>query len=1263
MIKYLLIIIFFISFSFQGFSQASEIEQHINWHPLISEADANGNITEYLYFDGACTDITTGLPLFTYSFPIASFHSEIKAEFKESIYEPFNSTEQVYLNETGYKQSEITLTTSISVSKKIPSGDISLIPVRLNEQTGIYEKLVSFKISYNSQQITGIQKSPTREYAENSVLSSGEWYKIQTHESGVYKIGYSDLENYGINTSTIDPRHISIYGNGGGMLPEPNSEFRYDDLQENAIQVIGEEDGVFNESDYILFYGQSPHTWKTILDFFTYQVNYYADNNFYYLTISPEAGKRIEIESSSAASPNNLISKYNNYKVIEEEKINLILSGKKWYGDAFGETNLRTYQFEFPNIILSEDMTIKTEIANRTFTNENMVIRVNNEQNDTVILTSVNPSSTKYAQKKKKTINYTPNGPSINIDLEYLPSSETSIAWLDYIMVNAICSLKYNNSQLAFRELTSVSAGAITQFTINNANQQLEVWDVTNSINPRIIESQLTDDALTFAVATDSLREFIAFGGNHYLTAEFVEVVENQNLHGKGPFDMVIVTHPLFLESAHQLESIHATLDDLSINIVTPDEIYNEFSSGKQDPSAIRDYLKMLYDKYEGQEPKFLLLFGDGSFDPKDRLENNTNFIPTFQTLESWISASSYVIDDYFGYLDDTEGNDAIGVLDIGIGRFPVKTEEEANAILDKIQRYVSKGEPQFGKWRTKIVMIADDEDGNLHMEQADSLANGAGFIPKVYNQQKIYLDAYQQINTPMGHRYPDVTQAINDQIDEGALIINYVGHGGKSGWAHERILQTSDILKWVNQEKLPVFITATCEFSRFDEPELLTGGEMVLLNPNGGGIALFTTTRLAYSQSNFTLNQRLYSRAFLRVNGEMPYLGDLIQYSKPPGQLTTRNFVLLGDPALKLAYPELEVITTEVRVNSKSSADSIHALDKVSISGEIIDYTGNRAHNFNGVIYPTLFDKSTRYTTIGNDIYSYPIEYTCQDKIIWEGKATVTNGTFNFEFIVSKDIGPGLGTGKLSYYAYSDETDAFGHYNNFTIGGVSDNTETDVVGPEIDLFLNDLSFESGDQTIASPLMLVFLNDLHGINTSNNGIGHNITAILDEDNSNIINLTAYYEPDIDSYTGGKIQYPFFDLPDGMHTITVKAWDNYNNSAYQTIEFVINRNANLELNQVVNFPNPFKYTTTFTFNHTRPGDNLVINLEIYDLAGRLVQNYENKVTSESTSIQFLTWDGSDQNGNRLRNGVYIYMLKITDINGNVAIQKQKLVLTE
>jgi len=1240
------------------------ISGEIHWKGLVKESVENGTFNEYLYFEGAFTDIATRLPLYSQSISIGSHRSEISASFDSVLFEPCSAEESNYLSGIHFNDKEIAINTSVVVDRKVLLGIVSFIPLRFNNENGKYEKLIYYRIKIDGTAISNFPVVKSRIYAEHSVLSTGQWFKIKTGKSGIYKIGYSDLESFGIDPASLDPAKIRIFGNGGGMLPEANDKFRYDDLQENAIRVVGEEDGVFNQEDYILFYGMDPNVWQNVLGFFTYYVNYYDDYNYYYLTISAEPGKRLQTILSVTSNPSHYITKYNDYQVVEEEEINLIQSGKVWYGDVFGEINNREYQFNFPNIVESDPVIIKTEVANRSFENELMALQVNNDLNDTMILTLVLPSSTKYAQKKKKTLTYYSGNPDVNVKFEYLPSTLSSIAWLNYIMINASSNLKFENGQLMFRQLSSVLDGAVSEFTITNSNPGLTVWDITNPIIPFKIEPESNAGELLFTVRTDSLREFIAFDGSEYFTPEFVETVDNQDLHGDGPFDMVIVSHPLFIDQANELAELHALRDNFQIKVVGTKEIYNEFSSGKQDAAAIRDYMKMLYDKYEGNEPRFLVLFGDGSFDPKDRYENNSNFIPAFQNEESWITASSFVIDDFYGFLDENEGNDGIGQLDIGIGRFPVQTVEEAQTAIDKIKLYMATTEPVFGTWRSKICFIADDEDGNLHLEQADSLANGAGFIPELYNEQKIYLDAYPQVKTPAGYRYPAVTEAINNAVNSGALIINYVGHGGKAGWAHERILGSNDIQDWSNTGKMPVFITATCEFTRFDEPELSTGGEMVFLNPHGGGIALFTTTRLAYAQSNFTVNQRVLDVAFNLTDGEHPYLGDIIKYSKPPGQLTTRNFILVGDPALKMAYSTYNVRTVRILNKSTQMAlDTLQALDLIDAEGEITDAAGNKITDFNGKVLISLYDKPTRYNTIGNDTYSYPITFLCQDKKLWTGEATVTEGSFDFSFMMPRDIAYEYGSGKISYYAFSDDADAMGYNNEIIIGGININAVSDTEGPQIDLFLNDLTFVSGDQTHENPVMLAFINDLSGINLSAGGIGHEISATLDNDYSTMVYLNEYYVQDIDSYQSGKITYPFYNLPDGLHTLTLKAWDNYNNPAEKTIEFLINQDAVLALNQVKNKPNPFKNSTTFTFDHNSPGDQLDITLDVFDLAGRIVLNYHTKIVTASTSTPFFTWDGNDGKGNHLKSGIYLYTLIVTDEQKAVSVQRQKLVLMD
>lgn len=1245
-------------------AQNQVVEGSINYTGISSEQITPQQSYSIFAAENLDFDLKYFLPLVKHEvesdFPIA----EINSEFMEATFAPCSEDENNFILESGFPaQPEITISHKSYTSRKQQFHYIEFIPIKYNPGTGSFEKLIEYKIAIEN--VPGLTRSPapTRNYATESVLSNGTWYKFSVSESGVYKISYQELESLGINLSGINPNQIQLFSNAGYMLPEANDEFRHDDLSEIPIYVAGENDGSFDESDYILFYGLSPHKIQEVLGFMLHDMNLYDDHNYYFLTFGQAEGKRIESVPSSNATPTNFINKFNDYRIYEEDNINLIESGKTWYAEEFGENLNQSYNFSFPDLINEENVVVKFGVANRTFINDGVHISINEAVDDTLVLTSVSTSSTKFAQKKKKTYTFETSSDQINVNLSYVPAETSSRMWLDYIYVNAISELKLNEAQLQFRELSSIADDAVTQFTINNTNTETIVWDVTDYINPITIESSFSGGSTQFTVETDELREFLVFDGSGYFSPEFVEEVSNQNLHGYGPVDYVLLVHPMFMEQAERLKIIHETYNNFDVLITTPQEVYNEFSSGKQDPTAIRDLMKMFYDRYTDREPKYLLLFGDGSFDPKDRIEHNTNFIPTFQTEDSWITAQSYVIDDYFGLLDEDEGADAIGYLDIGIGRLPVQTPEEAEIVVDKIERYLQPSEQNFGDWRTKICIIADDEDGNLHLDQADSIASPYGSIPGTYNQHKIYLDAFNQQSSPSGDKYPDVVEALNKQVNEGALIVNYIGHGGTGGWAHERILQQNDILGWENVNHLPVFVTATCEFSRFDEPEIVSGGELVILNPNGGGIGLFTTTRLAYSQSNFRLNLRLFSRTFTPVDGEMPYLGDLIRESKPPGQLTTRNFVLLGDPGIRMAYPKYNISTLTINGNSANgqTPDTLKALQHVTITGEVTDLSDNMVSTFNGTIYPVLYDKTTVYKTIGNDNSSYPVEFTNQDKIVWKGKASVTNGQFSFSLVIPKDIALELGQAKISYYAFSENSDAFGYYNNFMLGSISEDAAADKTGPEIDLFINNTDFTSGDLTHENPVLLAYLQDENGINLSSNGIGHNITLVMNDNHSDVLNVTDYFEPTLDDYQKGQIEYPFYKLPDGNYTLTLKAWDNFNNSSENSIAFRINTGASLDLTNVMCSPNPFSDQTTFSFSHTKPGSDLNIVMEIYSLFGRYVLSSETTVNSPGTKVEFLNWNGRDVNGARIPKGVYIYTLTVTDEEGLVSQSQQKLVI--
>lgn len=1245
-------------------SQSQFCEAEITWKGLVLEQPQDGVFLEYLDFENAITDLSTGLPIYQYPLSDNTNNIERVAAFVNENFQPCTSEETLFLSEREFNQKEIKIKIENFTVQKKESAMLSFTPIRKNSESGNFEKLVSFKIEIKEDIQTGEkQVSDTVIYADNSVLSSGHWVRLSVQESGIYKITYNDLVEYGLNPDAIEPNNIRIFGNGAGMLPEENSDPRYDDLEENAILVNGAEDGTFDTGDYVLFYGQGPNLWNYVeLGYFKHIVNLYSDYTYYYLTTTNGAGLRIEGQESSSQNPTHNITKYNDHQAYEEEQINLIKSGKEWYSIEFSDILQRQFTFEFPDIDTSQPVEIKTSWANRSFDNDIGVIGVNGLQSDSISLIAVTPGMTTYARTKKKTVQFHPENSTINVEIELIPSATSSKAWLDFIRINAVRHLVYRNEQLLFRDKSSLGEGNIARFTISESTEDLKIWEITNSLKPKVLGSDFVSDSTSFVLATDTLRQFIAFEQTSAFSPEFVERVDNQNLHDSPQTDYVIITHPNFITEAERLAEMHRDQSNLSVLVLTNQVVFNEFSSGAQDPTAIRDFMRMLYLKYPDQEPKFLLLFGDGSYDPKDRLEENTNFVPTFQNAESWNAASSYVIDDYFGLLDEDEGNDASGVLDIGIGRFPVQTIEEAKAYVNKVEKYMLATKQNYGDWRNRICFIADDEDGNLHQEQADTLSAIVTRNHPVYNQKKIYLDAYPQIQTPGGKRYPDVNLAINKQMEEGALIVNYVGHGGELGWASENILSVGDIKNWNNHEILPAFMTATCEFSRFDNPAETSAGEYVFLNEEGGGISLFTTTRLAYANANFALNKRFYEYAFSQTDGEYYYMGDLIRLAKPPTALTTRNFVLLGDPALKIAYPKYNVATTKINGQDFDSFnDTISALSVVIVEGLILDQNGNQVESFNGTINPIVFDKETRYKTLANDPASQQVEFFCQDKIICQGMASVQNGQFSFEFIVPKDISLNYGKGKISYYGSSNESDAHGYFNGFELGGYNTMAEEDNLGPEIDLFLNNEDFVSGDQTDNSPLLISYLRDEHGINVSQNGIGHGIVATIDEHSQSAVILNDFFQPEIDNYKQGKILFPYQDLEDGWHTLKLKAWDSYNNSSEAFINFVISTNANLSINSLINWPNPFNESTTFSFKHTKPGQELKVDLEIFNLSGKKVLSFNDKILADDIFTSFLNWDGTDPSGNKLQSGMYLYILHIEDQLGNLSTQNQKLII--
>jgi hypothetical protein len=773
---------------------------------------------------------------------------------------------------------------------------------------------------------------------------------------------------------------------------------------------------------------------------------------------------------------------------------------------------------------------------------------------------------------------------------------------------------------------------------------------------------------ITFRALTDSLREFVAFDMNTTFPKPVLEGpdvgrVSNQDIHGAESAGYIIVSHPDFIDQARVLATYRHDHDGLDTLVLTPQQVYNEFSSGTPDVAAIRNMVRMFYEKAmdETEMPRYLLLFGDGSYDNKSDDSRNTNYILTYQSPNSLSPVSSFVTDDFFGLLDEIEGGSG-GMLDIGVGRFPVKSRAEAQEVVEKTISY--SGPESMGDWRNTICFIGDDEDYNTHMTQADDLARTVESERPGFIINKIYLDAYQQVTTSSGARYPDVNAAINQRINKGALIINYTGHGGENGLAHERILEINDIVTWDNTNKYPLFITATCEFSRFDDWEHTSAGEYVFLNPGGGGVALLSTTRLVYSGPNHMLNEQFYNYVFKKdENQEYLRLGDIIRLTKNNAGtgINKRSFALLGDPAVILNYPKYKISVTSINgIPFSEGYDTIHALEKVTVTGIIEDDAGNLFNSYNGTLYPAVFDKISKITTLAND-GGTPFNYNVRNRILYKGKASITGGTFTFDFIVPKDISYNYGPGKINFYGHDAVTDANGSFEDIIIGGSSDSLANDTEGPSMKIFLNDDNFVFGGTTDEDPQILVYVNDSSGINTIGTGIGHDLTAVLDNQSDSPIVLNDYYEADKDSYQSGKIMYQLKSLEDGPHKLTVKVWDVYNNSSEDYTEFIVASSEEFILKHLLNYPNPFTTHTSFYFEHNQPGTELDILIQIFTVSGKLVKTIEMQQTATGYRCGPIDWDGLDDFGSRIGRGVYIYRLKVRTTTGQSIEKFEKLVI--
>jgi hypothetical protein len=1123
-----------------------------------------------------------------------------------------------------------------------------------------------------------VQKTAAqRNYAPNSVFATGNWYRIGVRQEGVYKVDVAQLTALGIGTSGLNSASIRLFGNGGGEVGENNATPRPDDLFENPVEMVDGGDGLFNNSDYFLFYAPGPHRWvKDSANLsFRHKKNLYTDTAYYFITIGG-AGKRIPLQPVSPM-PTIAVSTYNERYFYENDLVNFLNSGKEWYGEVFnanlGSSLTRNFSVDWAGLATNQPVTLITNLAARSVgAASNFSVRLNGQAAQSFALAGVNGGLLDaYTSSLEQRTNMQVTQSALSVAITYAPVANGAQGWLNWFELMGRRNLSINgNTQLFFRDWQSVGAGAVAGFTILNAGSATSVWEITDPLQPVKMNASGNSSQTLFENDASRLREYVAFANANTLAPIAMGKTGNQNLHNSSTADLIIITHSSLLSEAQRLAQFHLQHDGYKIVTATTEQIYNEFSGGVPDPGGLRDFVKMYFDKAGNdltKKPKYLLLFGSGSYDYRYRIAGNSNLVPAYESVASLEPLLTYTSDDFFGLLDDADDinlNDPNETIDVGIGRIPARNTAEAKIMVDKIIRYHDTS--SFGSWRNQSVFVADDQDANLHLKDAETVSATANSSNALLNQYKIYLDAYPVVSSSAGARYPVVNDAIVNQVFNGALILNYTGHGSYQRLAEEAVVTQEELNRFNNPGKLPLFITASCDFAPHDDPAKNSLGAGILTGSANGAIALLTTTRLVFAYSNRIINENYLQIALKPLpGGSFMTLGESVRQTKNYTSSTTgdllnnRKFTLLGDPSMRIAFPELRLRLTAMNGSPISGSDTLRALQKYTFSGIVTDANGNVVNDFNGTVRPTVYDKQQTVKTLGNDPASPVTAFNQQASILYKGNATVTNGQFSFSFIVPKDINYQSGRGRISLYADDKNRDASGVNTDFFVGGAGGGI-TDNTGPVIKPYLNDDQFMNGGLTHENPILLVKLYDSSGISTSGNGIGHDITAVIDGDERNVLVLNNFYTAYQDSYQQGQVLIQLPTLSEGPHSIRIKAWDVANNSSEVVLDFVVVKQVKLSITNVRNFPNPFDVSTTFAFEHNQPATDLDVTINIYNNAGALVNQVKKVVNTGGTRNCQINWGGNSQSGAKLAKGVYIY--KIVVVAGGTKTEKsQQLIL--
>ncbi len=1104
-------------------------------------------------------------------------------------------------------------------------------------------------------------------YAEQSVLSSGSWVKIRISESGIYRLTYEDLQAAGIG----NPANVRVYGYGGAMLSQDFSKKKIDDLPAVAFYMEKGSDGVFGAGDYILFYGQGTTTWAYNGMQFIHTRNPYSDYGYYFLSDNAGVQNLLPTAEAVSAEGATAVNTYQNYQVHEQDLVNLLDresgidgGGREFYGEMFSATTAtRTFSFSTPNCNTDRELRVRSEVANCSGRVAYYTLTLNGKSN-TMRVDSIYVGDF-YTKGCLATFNqnYPAAAATQTVELSYSNQGAGAVGYLNYIELTATCALRMEGSAMPFRTSANYAKSTPLTYTLTNATAYTQIWNITDRAAIVRVPATLEGSTLTFSGSNqDGIQEYIAVNtnGSGFLTPTVVGSITTQNLHALKNIDYVLICPAGFVGEATRLAQAHEQKEGITWAVVTDQQVYNEFSSGTPDATAYRWLMKMLYDRGTdaNQKPQWLCLVGDGTFDNSKLLTaSGQNTLLTYQAKNSTVETKAYATDDYFGFLDDNEGeSDTQGRMDIGVGRLPVNTLEEAQQVVDKLVAYITNTTP--GKWKQQLIFLADDGDHNLHTRVAEEGGERVRSKNPDFIVNKIYLDAYPQETDASGESYPLAKNKLDNLLQNGALYMNYSGHGGYNAITNEGMMNLSSIRKMTNKNQA-LWMLATCSFAHFDSGKRCSAEEAVL-NANGGAIGVISAGRTVYATQNTYINRNFCDTLFGHK--------DVFSYDMTIGRAlaiaknmtgTDENkmpYILLGDPALHLAYP------TAYQVNTTTKIDTLHALDVQQVEGEVIDSDGAVADWFNGKVNITIYDKMQRITTRDNDETDESkkqyVTYNDYPNSLFSGTANVQDGKFSYVFMTPKDIRYNYGNGRIVYYAYDTTAvaEGVGHFEDFIIGGSGSVLKQDTLGPAISLYLNTPAFRDGGTTYETPRFFADIEDENGINTVGTGIGHDLMLVVDNSSKYTYVLNEFFSSADGSYQKGQVSYLMQELEEGVHSLSFRAWDLLNNSSTATLNFVVEKGAAPNIYSIVSYPNPVQATglLNLVVQYDQPDMIVETQILIYDMAGHLVWKTDMKNPDQ---VQLNMGEMG------LQPGIYMYNMRIKTENTRYSSKSGKIVVVQ